>query len=224
MLSYNIHIYNSPGRDFLAKKMAMKGKTMSGMYDTSVVHAKFRIARIKPERELVFSPERTLNFDPERDIDARLIGVIFREVAAVGFRNLGVSNLNEVADPEEWPDTGKAMPGETMESKRDQRWYAKWGKAKETRVKWSQTRRKLAPRASARPVPVSPLPKRVSEEGAKEKAHSFNQYAASLVQRGDYHAALMYFQKAVELDPGNTIYRENIKRCQEWLDELGGRR
>ena len=208
----------------MAKKMAVKGQSMSGMYDTSLVHAKFRVARIKPERDLFFSFERELNFDPERDIDARLIGVIFREVAAVGFRNLGVSNLDEVSNPDEWPDTGKARPGEAMESKRDQRWYAKWGKAKETRVKWSQPARKSVSRASARPVPVSPLPQRRTKEGAKEQAHSFNQYAASLVQRGDYHAAQMYFQKAVELDPGNSVYRENIKRCQEWMDELGGRR
>jgi len=184
------------------------------IYNTSIVNAKFRVARITPDRDLSFDHDRELDFNYDRDIDARIKGVVFRDKALVGFQNLGISNLDDVMNPEEWPDTGKAEVGEAFHSERDSEWDDRWGGGEEEKGK---AYRKTAPFSGQPHVSwevVEPLPDTSYE---KQEALSQNQYGVTLVRKGEYSTALLYFMKAAQLDPTNKTYRLNISKCKEWI-------
>jgi len=101
---------------------------MPMLFDTSKCQVRFRKPRILQSRKLFFDHRRRLNFDHVRMIDARLQGVIFREKGAVGFRNIGVSNIDEITGEEDWPDVGQARPPETLKVERSKQWEKTWGK------------------------------------------------------------------------------------------------
>jgi hypothetical protein len=109
---------------------------MPTLYDTSKCHVKFRKPRILQSRKLFFDHNRDLNFDHVRMINARLQGVIFRDKSAVGFRNIGVSNVEEVMGRGDWPDVGPAKPPETMKIQRNDHWESTWGKDHTYRERW----------------------------------------------------------------------------------------
>jgi len=226
------------------KKVAVAQRM--NLYDTSICHAKFRRPRILQNRERSFDANRKLNFDPNRKIDARLTGVVFRTVTAVGFRNLGLSNLDDVKDMKDWPEVGKARPPETMSIKRHENWERTWGKDTSHEQRWgpaSQMRggahpikermKQVAteimegpaleripssyPQMSAQTTVVREYAPQTSEKDRK-KAFAFNEYALALMEMEDYGRAMSYFEKALDLDPGEQIYRTNLERCQQWLE------
>jgi len=118
------------------KRKGRKSRSREGMYDTSKCHVKFRKPRILTSRERLFDHNRELGFDHNRNIEARLRGVMFRDRFAVGFRNVGVENIEDVARPEEWPDTGPATEPESLSISRDSDWNQTWGPDKDYTVKW----------------------------------------------------------------------------------------
>lgn len=190
-------------------------------YDTSAVKAKFRVARINPWRKLDFAHLRKLSFDCDRDIEARLTGISFRTGFALNFRNLGVSNLDEIGNANDWPDMGKAKVIETFKSNKDRQWYDKWGKNISNEVKWERRRAPKKTRPLTRRQVVRPLTDSTSSE--KKQALSLNQYAVSLVQKGEYVTALIYFSRAQQLDPENQVYQANVDKCKEWISVKRGR-
>ncbi len=109
---------------------------MPTLYDTSKCQVKFRKPRILQSRKLFFDHNRHLNFNHVRMIDARLQGVIFREKGAVEFRNIGVSNIEQVMSKEDWPDVGSAKPPETLKIQRNDHWEGTWGKDQSYIERW----------------------------------------------------------------------------------------
>jgi hypothetical protein len=106
-----------------------KGSEREGLYDTSKCNVKFRRPRILQSRSLSFDHRRKLGFEPNRRIKARLSGVVFRRKAAIGFRNVGISNLEEVMDRDDWPEVGKAQLPDTLRLERRKDWSRTWGQA-----------------------------------------------------------------------------------------------
>ena len=225
----------------LGKIRRMRVKPKPNKYDTSTVKAKFRVARINPWRKLDFAHVRRLNFDCDRDIEARLTGIVFRSEVVVNFRNLGISNLDEIGNADDWPNMGKAKVIETFKSNKDRLWYDKWGKEVSNDVKWGKevsndvkwgkevsndvkwerrtTTKKTRP--LGRRQVVRPLPDSTASE--KKQALSLNQYAVSLVQKGEYATALIYFSRAQQLDTENQVYQANVDKCKEWISVKRGR-
>ncbi len=117
-------------------KRTSKRSRMPKVYDTSKCHAKFRSPRIMRKRNRSFNEDRSLSFDHNRVIEARLDGVIFREGAAVGFRNIGVDNLNQVMDPKDWPKGEPLRSSESIKIDRDNDWEETWGKDASFHEKW----------------------------------------------------------------------------------------
>ena len=89
-------------------KRNAESQTTQTLYDTSKCQVRFRKPRILPRRKRDFDQDRDLDFDPNRLIDARLQGVIFRTDSAVGFRNIGVGNVEDAMSTKDWPDVGPA--------------------------------------------------------------------------------------------------------------------
>ncbi|MGA1866419.1 MAG: tetratricopeptide repeat protein [Thermoplasmatota archaeon] len=102
---------------------------------------KFRKPRILQGRARNFDHNRNLDFNPTRMIDVRLQGVIFRTDSAVGFRNIGIDNVEDVMDRKDWPDVGPASPPETMSLQRDQDWELTWGGDESFEKKWGGVKR-----------------------------------------------------------------------------------
>ena len=226
-----------------------QGSEREGLYDTSKCNVKFRRPRILQSRSLAFDHRRKLGFDPDRRIKARLSGVVFRRKTAIGFRNVGVSNLEEVMDKEDWPDVGRASPPDTLKIERRKDWSRTWGKDKDYTDKWGispsrkgletpesedvddqQLFRDTPGRSSVTveeaPIEVGPItPAATVDPVMRKKALAFNEYALQLMESGEYVRARSYFQKAIELDPGEPVYVTNLDRCQKWMDyyRRGGR-
>lgn len=226
-----------------------KGSEREGLYDTSKCNVKFRRPRILQSRSLSFDHRRKLGFEPNRRIKARLSGVVFRRKAAIGFRNVGISNLEEVMDRDDWPEVGKAQLPDTLRLERRKDWSRTWGQDKGYREKWGtspivkrevqvetgeaeddevfraspEKRREPASIVTIEEQPAGPA-SRVSPV-MRRKALAFNEYALQLMESGEYVRAQSYFRKAIELDPDETVYVTNLERCQKWMDyyRRGGR-
>jgi len=239
----------SPGDRGLA--VVRRGSDKEGLYDTSRCNVKFRRPRILQSRSLTFDHRRKLGFDANRKIRARLNGVIFRREAAVGFRNVGISNLEDVMDRTDWPNVGQASPPDTLKVERRDGWAKTWGRDKGYKDKWgSQPSRKpegpkegeadgeedqevfrvstgkgkdRSERTAITLEPVSPVTR--TDPVMRKKALAFNEYALQLMESGEYVRARSYFQKAIELDPEEQVYVTNLERCQKWMDyyKRGGR-
>ncbi|MGA1820562.1 MAG: tetratricopeptide repeat protein [Thermoplasmatota archaeon] len=108
-------------------KRNAESQTTQRLYDTSKCQVRFRKPRILQRRSRNFDQDRELDFDPNRLIDARLQGVIFRTGSVVGFRNIGVSNIEDVKDKKDWPDVGPAAPPDSMRVQRSRDWEQTWG-------------------------------------------------------------------------------------------------
>jgi tetratricopeptide (TPR) repeat protein len=200
------------------------------LFDTSKPTAKFRKARIGAHRKRDFDEDRDLSFVWDRDIDARLTGVVFRKKGAIGFRNMGVENLDDVMEPSDWPDTGKAEPPETMSKKRFKGYQKRWGKDKTYAEQWGVH------------IPLIKQPNAFVTHHVVEKGHradvekistgdvnrrrafTYNEYGLALMEEGDYKEALSYFTEAIKMDPGEDTYRINLQRCKEWYDYSRRRR
>ncbi|MBN1390013.1 MAG: tetratricopeptide repeat protein [Candidatus Thermoplasmatota archaeon] len=115
--------------------------TTQRLYDTSKCQVKFRKPRILQDRKRNFDHQRELGFDPNRLIYARLQGVIFRSDSAVGFRNIGIGNIEFVKDRKDWPDVGPAEPPEMMKVQRDHDWERTWGMDETFEARWGGRRR-----------------------------------------------------------------------------------
>jgi hypothetical protein len=115
---------------------------MPTLYDTSKCQVKFRKPRILQSRKLFFDHNRDLNFNHVRFIDARLQGVIFRKEKVIGFRNIGVSNIEQVMDRKDWPDVGPAKSPETLKIQRNNHWEKTWGKDHTYRERWGVASKK----------------------------------------------------------------------------------
>ncbi|MGA1848144.1 MAG: tetratricopeptide repeat protein [Thermoplasmatota archaeon] len=124
-----------------AGKRNSQTSRMPTLYDTSKCQVKFRKPRILQSRKLFFDHDRDLNFNHVRFIGARLQGVIFREESAVGFRNIGVSNIEEVMSKEDWPDVGPARSPETLKIQRNDHWEGTWGKEQSYIERWGVKRK-----------------------------------------------------------------------------------
>jgi tetratricopeptide (TPR) repeat protein len=282
-------------------KRKTKTQAQERLFDTSKCQVKFRKARILDRRKRDFDQDRDLSFDHERVIDTRLQGVIFRDMHAVGFRNVGVSNIEEVSNSQDWPKTEAAKSPESLRIQRDSDWEETWGREETFEQRWGvggdrsnvdesklylysrdRTQPKLtyisqrlakqrkkqqgrsgaparkpvrkqysqqkfkpaaqrtqpkpkvqvvsqpiyAPPSTITNVPVRTTTAREPTPSEKKRAFAFNEYALLLMESGDYDRAMNYFQKALDLDPGEETYKINMNRCQEWLDykKRGGRR
>jgi hypothetical protein len=117
------------------------------LYDTSKCQVKFRQPRILQRRPRLFDENRELSFDHQRVIDVRLQGVIFRNEPAVGFRNIGVSNVDDVMDKGDWPDVGPAKPPDTLKIERDSDWEETWGKVESFHRRWEVNPRDVPKRS-----------------------------------------------------------------------------
>lgn len=240
----------SPGDRGLA--VVRRGSDKEGLYDTSKCNVKFRRPRILQSRALAFDHRRKLGFDQNRKIRARLNGVVFRRNAAIGFRNVGISNLEDVMDRTDWPDVGNASPPDTLRIERRKDWNRTWGGDKDYSDKWGgqPSRKPEGPKeeeveeeddqevfrvstgrkkereeeAVIELGPVSPVTR--TDPVMRKKALAFNEYALQLMESGEYVRAQSYFQKAIELDPEEQVYLTNLERCQKWMDyyKRGGRR
>ncbi len=100
---------------------------LAGIYDTSICQVKFRNPRILMKRKRTFDQDRDLSFDHNRRIDVRLQGILFRKTKAIGFRNIGVSNLEDIDKSEDWPTVEPAKSPESMVMDRDSDWEHTWG-------------------------------------------------------------------------------------------------
>jgi hypothetical protein len=106
------------------------------LYDTSKCKVKFRQPRILQRRPRQFNENRDLNFNHRRVIDTRLQGVMFRLKPAVGFRNIGVGNIDDVMDKRDWPDVGPARPPESLKIQKDADWEETWGREESFQRRW----------------------------------------------------------------------------------------
>ena len=214
------------------RKKKKKKREKSRFFDTSKPQAKFRRARIDWERGTEFDEDRDLNFNWNRDIDARLKGIIFRERGAIGFRILGVNNLDDVMEKDDWPDYGKAKPGKRFKQERIKGYTDRWGEDRSFDERWRYE------------IPLDQQPKamishhkfsfddvlREGEGGTqskKKRAVKFNDFGLTLMEEGDYLSALEYFKKARDLDPDERVYVKNLERCRKWwkyTSRGGGRR
>ncbi|MFW3146108.1 MAG: tetratricopeptide repeat protein [Thermoplasmatota archaeon] len=153
--------------------MAKAGKSDYGItsdkriFDTSVCHVKFRKPRIVLGRKLSFDHDRELGFDPNRMIDARLQGVVFRDQFAIGFRNIGVSNIEETTNDKDWPDVGPAQSPESLKVMRNRGWNRTWGGDRTFEDKWGlkkvdkrefmKTRERIQPQLSHYKYDAAPI-------------------------------------------------------------------
>ncbi|MBN1539238.1 MAG: tetratricopeptide repeat protein [Candidatus Thermoplasmatota archaeon] len=117
-------------------KRTDKKNNTQRLYDTSKCQVKFRKPRILQRRDRNFDHNRDLNFNPNRMIDVRLQGVMFRTESAVGFRNIGINNIEDVMDRKDWPEVGPASSPETMSIQRDHDWEQTWGRDESFEKKW----------------------------------------------------------------------------------------
>jgi hypothetical protein len=115
-------------------------RSIKDMYDTSVCHVKFRKPRIVPERKRTFDQDRELYFDHMRRIRARLQGVVFRDHFAIGFRNIGVSNIEEVSEKRDWPKVAPAQSPKSLIVERDSDWERTWGRDESYSGRWGTAR------------------------------------------------------------------------------------
>lgn len=122
--------------------MSVRGKrkhrssSKKRIFDTSVCQVRFRKPRVLADRSRSFDHDRELSFDHNRKIEARLLGVIFRDDRAIGFRNIGVSNIEELSSKEDWPDIGPATkPGSLIKKRRDG-YDRTWGREQSYEQKW----------------------------------------------------------------------------------------
>ncbi|MGA1822320.1 MAG: tetratricopeptide repeat protein [Thermoplasmatota archaeon] len=223
-------------------KRDRKGR-MSRIFDTSKCSAKFRKARIQPNRKRSFNEDRDLGFKWDRDIDARLQGVVFREQFAIGFRNIGISNLDYVMDEKDWPKTEKAKLGDTLAVSRSKGYQKRWGQDRSYQEEWGvpstwgRRATRLKPQVTRAVVIEEPNvsweePKGKPEPGAgqepspvdRKRAYAYNEYGLSLMEDGDFSGAVNYFKEAIKLDPIEDVYKINLQRCNEWLDYKKRRR
>jgi len=52
---------------------------------------------------------------------------------------------------------------------------------------------------------------------SKKRAYALNEYALTLMEMTNYDLALKYFEKAIDLDPTEDVYRTNKDRCNDWI-------
>ena len=278
-----------------------KDSSLGRIYDTSVCQVKFRKPRILMSRNRTFDEDRELNFDHKRRIKTRLQGVVFRKTKVIGFRNIGVSNIEEVSEDSDWPEVEPAKSPESLVQERDSDWEQTWGRdqayeevwgtsididpeaalytdervkpqltyydekklIKDVTPQWDSSlapvekRTKTGPRkkrSSQKPgkkpfidyvveydredkskqpvyevleqesVPIiappstrEETPKSVSPKDRK-RAYAFNEYGLALMESGQYERAMTYFVKAMDLDPNESTYNTNKKRCKQWMD------
>ncbi|MGA1872122.1 MAG: tetratricopeptide repeat protein [Thermoplasmatota archaeon] len=116
------------------------GQSTQRLYDTSKCQVKFRKPRILQRRNRNFDHDRELGFDPNRLIDTRLQGVIFRKESAVGFRNVGIGNVDDVMDKNDWPDVGPAQVPDSLRIQRDKDWEQTWGNDEPFERRWGGRR------------------------------------------------------------------------------------
>ena len=117
-------------------KRKSKSSSKSRIFDTSVCQARFRKPRVLVDRNRSFDHDRELSFDPYRMIDARLYGVKFRDDFAIGFRNIGVSNIEELSSKEDWPDVSPATYPLSLNKSRRKGYDRTWGREKSYGQKW----------------------------------------------------------------------------------------
>ncbi|MFO8050760.1 MAG: tetratricopeptide repeat protein [Thermoplasmatota archaeon] len=120
----------------VAGKSKYRSSPQGRIYDTSVCQVKFRKPRILMERDRTFDHDRELFFDHNRMIDVRLEGVIFRDGYSVGFRNIGVANIEDLPAKEDWPDVGPATRPESLEIKRSRSYTRTWGPDQSFKQRW----------------------------------------------------------------------------------------
>lgn len=119
-------------------KSKYKSTSAGRIYDTSECQVKFRKPRVLMDRNRSFDHDRELTFDHNRMIQARLQGVFFRDGFAVGFRNIGVSNIEVLSSKEDWPDVGPAKKPETLKKKKSKGYKKTWGPEQSFQQKWGQ--------------------------------------------------------------------------------------
>jgi tetratricopeptide (TPR) repeat protein len=110
------------------------------IFDTSICQVKFRKPRILMARERFFDEDRELSFDHSRRIQTRLQGVVFRKTKAIGFRNIGVSNIEKVSDKSDWPEVEPAKGPESLVVERDSDWNDTWGRDHSYEETWGAMR------------------------------------------------------------------------------------
>lgn len=207
-----------------SKRVKKKEKTWEAeLFDTSKPTAKFRKARIKVKRRRSFNERRKLDFDWDRDIDARLEGVVFRKSGSIGFRNLGVDNLDDVMEHSDWPKTGKAKIGESNVKKRWKNYEKRWGKDKTREEDWGvrvplQNQRKVIATPVAEKAQVIEEKSTQSNFIEKKKAFTYNEYGLAQMKAGDLVGAMRYFMEAIRIDPNENVYRLNFQKCKELYD------
>ncbi len=109
-------------------------------FDTSVCQVVFLKARISPRRRRFFDHDRHLNFEHDRNIRARLQGVMFRkETYWVEFKNNGVSNIEDTAEPDDWPKMEKARSPDSMVLSRRPGYNNVWGRDRSYQQKWASS-------------------------------------------------------------------------------------
>ncbi len=113
---------------------------LAGIYDTSICQVKFRNPRILMKRDRTFDQDRDLSFDHNRRIDVRLQGVLFRKTKAIGFRNIGISNLEDIDKDEDWPTVEPAKGPASMVMDRDSDWDHTWGRDQTYEEIWETKR------------------------------------------------------------------------------------
>ena len=121
-------------------KRKRKMRSTEAIYDTSVCHAKFRNTRVDVNRNRYFDHNRELYFDHNRVIQARLQGVVFRDHFAIGFRNMGISNIEEISNPEDWPKIDPAKGPDSLIVSRDRDYEKDWGRDMTYETKWGEPR------------------------------------------------------------------------------------
>lgn len=206
--------------------MAVKkeqGEGRSRIFDTSICHALFRRARVDPSRKRSFDPDRKLNFDHNRKIAARMKGVQFREGYAIGFRHMLLDNIDDISDPKEWVDMGKAKMPETYVKEEVKDWEKRWGKDESFEEKWKLPKKYVKGSKPPNKAPVKePVQAKVVWEDSispanKKRANALNEYGLTLMELKDYDQAIRYFVKAIEMDPLEGTYRVNRDRCMDWI-------
>ncbi len=121
-------------------KRKRKIRSTEVIYDTSVCHVKFRNPRVDVHRNRFFDHDRELFFDHNRMIQARLQGVVFRDHFAIGFRNMGISNIEETSNPEDWPKIDPAKGPDSLIVSRDSDYETDWGRDQTYEAKWGEPR------------------------------------------------------------------------------------
>jgi tetratricopeptide (TPR) repeat protein len=128
---------------------------------------KFRKARIVPRRKRHFDQDRHLQFEHNRNIRARLQGVRFRnEPYAIGFRNIGVSNIEEAADAQDWPNVGPAKKPDSLVVERDSDYNQVWGRDRSYQEKWGD---QIDDDWDSALDPADPIPPQLSYYHLKEE-------------------------------------------------------